>query len=94
MMVQVFVFAATAADAPKLTFKFTTIDVPGSHGTNIAGISNPGAMVGWWYTDQNGDSHGFRLLRGRVTNIDDPKGTNTLCFAINKHGVIVGWYTN
>jgi probable HAF family extracellular repeat protein len=83
---------ATAAETPKLTFKFKTIKVAGAQSTAVYGINNAGAMVGS-YVDSGGVRHGFRLSGGKVTKIDDPKGTDTYCFAINKAGAIVGYYT-
>jgi hypothetical protein len=41
-----FVIAATAADAPTLTFKFTTVRVPGALNTSVEGIDNAGVIVG------------------------------------------------
>jgi len=82
---------AAAAETPKLTFKFTTIKVKGAQSTAIYGVNNAGAMVGS-YVDSSGVRHGFMLSGGKVTKLDDPKGTDTYCFAINKAGSIVGYY--
>jgi hypothetical protein len=84
---------AAAAETPKLTFTFTTIKVRGAQSTAIYGVNNGGAMVGS-YVGGGGVRHGFRLVNGKVKKIDDPNGTDTYCFGINKHGSIVGWYTN
>src|ERR1700731_4499431 len=81
----------SAAETPTLTFKFTTIRVAGAQSTAVYGINNLGAMVGS-YVDSSGVRHGFRLAAGKVTKIDDPNGTDTYCFAINKAGAIVGYY--
>ena len=75
MVVLVFVFAATAADAPKLTFKFTTIQLKGAQDTRVFGTNNLGVMVGA-YVDSGGVSHGFMLKGAKVTTLDDSKGTN------------------
>ena len=45
LSVLLFVIAATAADAPTLTFKFTTVRVPGAL-TSVEGINNAGVIVG------------------------------------------------
>ena len=85
---------AVAAETPTatLTFKFKTIKVAGAQSAAIYGVNNNGAMVGS-YVDSSGVRHGFkRLSTGKVIPIDDPKGTDTYCFAINKTGAIVGYY--
>jgi probable HAF family extracellular repeat protein len=82
---------AGAAETPSLTFKFKTIRVKGAQSTAIFGVNNTGVMVGS-YVDGGGVRHGFRFSGGKVTKIDDPKGTDTYCFAINKAGAIVGYY--
>ena len=46
LSVLLFVIAATAADAPTLTFKFTTVRVPGALNTSAEGINNAGVIVG------------------------------------------------
>ena len=87
-----FACTATAADAPKLTFKFTTINVKGSQSTNTFAINNEGVMVGI-YIDSSGILHGLKLVGGKATNIDDPKATQgTYCYGINSSGAIVGAY--
>ena len=85
------IFVAIAADAPKLTFKFTTIQLKGAQDTRVFGTNNAGVMVGA-YVDSGGVDHGFMLKAGKVTTIDDPKGTNTNCLGINTAGDVVGWY--
>jgi len=87
-----FMVFATAADAPKLTFKFKEVKFPGAAGTTAYGVNNSGVIVGQYY-DQNGVFHGFMLDHGKGTTIDDPNGTNTLCAGINSGGAIVGQYT-
>jgi hypothetical protein len=93
-VVLTFACIATAADAPKLTFKFTTIDVIDAQQTWIMEVNNKSEMVGY-YIDQSGVSHGF-LREGKNTKtIDDPKGTSyTLCFGLNSKGTIVGEYAD
>jgi hypothetical protein len=46
VFVLVFMMAATAAEAPTLTFKYKTVRVPGALLTAVGGINNAGAMVG------------------------------------------------
>jgi hypothetical protein len=44
---------------------FTTVEDPaGAEGTNLAGISNRGEIVGF-YTDSNAVNHGFELSPAR-----------------------------
>lgn len=67
---------ATAADAPKLTFKFTTLKgVPKAQQTSMYGINNDDVLVGS-YLDQVGIEHGVRWdpKDKKFTTIDDPKG--------------------
>jgi len=89
MLVSVAAFAETPT--PPLTFKYKAIKVAGAQSTAIYGINNGGVMVGS-YVDGSGVRHGFSLSAGKVTRLDDPKGTDTYCFAINKAGAIVGYY--
>ena len=93
LVVLTFIFVATAADAPKLTFKFTTVKVKGAQDTRVFGTNNAGTMVGA-YVDSGGVDHGFMLKGGKVTTIDDPNGTGTNCLGINTAGDVVGYYIN
>jgi hypothetical protein len=63
--------AATAADAPKLTFTFSKANVPGTMQTGPSGINNAGVMVGE-YVDKNSVSHGYILSGKKLTTLDDP----------------------
>jgi uncharacterized membrane protein len=87
--------AATAADAPKLTFKFTTLKgVPKALQTSMYGINNKGVVVGY-YLDQNSIEHGVRWdpKDQKFTTIDDPKGDmGNECINLNSKGTIVGGY--
>jgi hypothetical protein len=86
-------FVAAAADAPKITFKFTTVQVKGAQDTRVFGTNNAGVMVGA-YVDSGGVDHGYMLKAGKVTTIDDPNGTTTNCLGINTAGDVVGYYLN
>jgi len=90
-MILALLSVVATAETPTLTFKFKTIKVQGAQSTALYGINNAGTMVGS-YVDSGGVRHGFRLSGGKVTKIDDPKGTDTYCFGINKAGSIVGYY--
>src|SRR5580704_7577969 len=90
------VVAATAADAPPLTFKFTKASVPGASTTSAGGINNSGQSVGS-YTDSSGVAHGYILKGKKVTTLDDPKATagTTGASNIQYNGTaVVGVYTN
>jgi uncharacterized membrane protein len=93
--VLIFMVAAAGSDAPTLTFKFTTANVPGALQTSSVGVSNSGVIVGQ-YQDKNQTYHGFMLKSKKVTTIDDPNGTDTFCSNITPDGpiAIVGQYTN
>jgi len=85
--------AAIAADAPPITFKFTTINVPGAVQTFPGGINNAGIVVGG-YEDNSQVFHGYILSETKLTNVDDPKGVGTLCSNLPLNGAVavVGYY--
>ena len=91
------VVAATAAEAPPLTFTFKAFNVPGAVQTNAGGISNTGVLVGQ-YEDKNLVLHGFILQGKKLTKLDDPKGksgtTGASNLALDGPIVVVGAYTN
>jgi uncharacterized membrane protein len=94
VFVLVFMMAATAAEAPTLTFKYKTVRVPGALLTAVGGINNAGAMVGQYLPKPGGNPRGFLVSDGKWTRIDHPKGSSTICKNINSNGVIVGNYQN
>jgi probable HAF family extracellular repeat protein len=90
------VVAATAADAPPLTFTFVKASVPGATSTSPGGINNAGMSVGG-YVDSSGASHGYILKGKKFTTLDDPKGKagTTGASNIQYNGTaVVGVYTN
>jgi hypothetical protein len=89
------VAAATAADAPKLNFKFTKNNVPGAQQTNPDGINNAGVTVGTYF-DKNNVQHGYILNGRNVTTLDDPNGSDTWACGLPYNGKspVVGYYTN
>ena len=90
-----FACIAAAADAPKLTFKFSKVNVPGALQTFVQDLNNKGVMVGQ-YEDSNSNPHGYILNGKKLTTVDDPKGTPTGVTGINFNGAInvVGFYRN
>jgi probable HAF family extracellular repeat protein len=80
--------APACAGAPAYTF--TTIDPPGSIGTDAFGINNAGAIVGNFGT--GGPSHGFLATGGHFTTIDVPGSTFTQVIGINNAGQMVGTF--
>jgi hypothetical protein len=104
LSVLLFVIAATAADAPTLTFKFTTVRVPGTLNTSVEGINNASVIVGQ-YQAGKGITRGFVRDGNKLTRIDHPNGSNTVCntvehpqsmgtygMGINDKSVVVGFY--
>src|SRR5579864_2693414 len=90
------VVAATAADAPPLTFTFVKASVPGAIATGPGGINNAGMSVGG-YTDSSGVGHGYILKGKTFTKLDDPKAKTGTTGASNiqyNGTVVVGAYTN
>ena len=86
-----FMMVATAANAPTLIFKFTTVRVPGALTTAVDDINNAGVMVGW-YIDTPGYMRGFVLNGKKLTRIDYPHASQTICSGINSKGAVVGNY--
>ena len=85
---------ATAVAAPRLTFKFTAVNIPGSTQVYAYGVSESGVVVGEYF-DSSGLPHGFILKGKTVTRVDDPKGLGTICQNISPNGLaIVGYYIN
>src|SRR5579863_6852965 len=87
--------ATCAADAQNLSFKFTSVEVPGAKSTFTTGINNAGVMVGT-YQDSAGIYHGYILKGRKVTTLSNPHGTITFVGNIKPNGAtqIVGGYTN
>jgi uncharacterized membrane protein len=87
------VAVATASDAPKLTFKFTTVNVPGAVQTFPGGVNNAGVMVGE-YIDQSQVAHGYIRSGKKLTPVDHPQSVGTSCTNLPLNGTIavVGFY--
>jgi hypothetical protein len=89
-----FAVAATAGESPKLTFKFTHVNVPGAIQTFTQGVNNTGVTVGS-YQDKS-SSHGYILDGKKLTKLDVPKGqqNSTIANGLNPNGAIsvVGVY--
>jgi probable HAF family extracellular repeat protein len=92
-MVLALVITAGASDAPPLTFKFTTKNVPGAAETWIHGINNAGVFVGP-YTDKANVCHSFILDGKKLTKLNDPNGKCTQANNLNPNGpiTVVGSY--
>jgi hypothetical protein len=85
--------AAAAVDAPPLTFRFSTANVPGAVQTDPGGISNTGVTVGT-YQDKAQVWHGYILNGKNLTRLDHAHSTETVCFNVNFNGpiTVVGFY--
>lgn len=70
---------------------FSTIDFPGSAGTQAWGINSRGDIVGFYSGSDNG-SHGFLFNGGHYTGVDFPKAAVTLVNGIDSRGNMVGEY--
>jgi len=90
-----FACIAAAADAPKLTFKFRKVNVPGALQTFVQDLNNTGVTVGQ-YEDSSSKYHGYVLNGKNLTTVDDPKGTISGVTGINFNTPIgvVGFYRN
>jgi probable HAF family extracellular repeat protein len=91
-VVLTFLMAAAAANAP-LTFKFTTVNVPGAIATVLGGINNSGVIVGQ-YEDTKSVLHCFKRVGSKVTTINHPNAVSDGCIHINSAGAIVGSWKN
>jgi probable HAF family extracellular repeat protein len=72
----------------------TPLDVPfpgATNGTQAYGINNKGQVVGG-YGYANGEVHGFLYADGVFTPFDVPRANNTVLYAINDQGLLVGEY--
>jgi hypothetical protein len=76
---------------------FTPENFPGAFETQVTGINNNGATVGF-YIDNSGISHGFILIGGTFTTVDNPAGLTSPAFnqllGINDHSVAAGVFAN
>lgn len=76
------------------TYTFTTIAYPGAVYTSPNSINRMGQIVGY-YTDSNGNEHGFLYSGGSFTTIDDPVATQgTTAEGISDNGQIAGGYND
>src|ERR1700694_3523025 len=71
------------------TSNFTTIDFPGSIGTQAYGM-NPRGDIAGFYTLPDKSTHGFLLSGDRYTTINYPGATSTLAGAVSAQGNIAG----
>ncbi|HEX8816778.1 MAG TPA: hypothetical protein VF753_14870 [Terriglobales bacterium] len=83
---------AVAQSTETFLLKFSGVAVAGAQTTEIFGVNNAGAVVGY-YIASDGTEHGL-LLRGKaVKNIDHPEAAGgTFCDNLNSKGTIVGYY--
>jgi hypothetical protein len=70
---------------------YTTIDPPGSHGTEPINIDAKGEVIGV-YRDGDGMDHGFLYSHGSYTILDVPGALDTYAYSINDKGSIAGYY--
>src|SRR6266567_1187475 len=81
-----------APGAARAQFDFTPIDVPGATSTAVNGNSTT-AIVGE-FDDEDGNTHGFVISKGVLTQIDVPGAWFTTVNGVNAGGDIVGIYRN
>ena len=74
----------------KAQYNFTTYDVPGSTRTAV-NANSPHAIAGE-FDDADGNTHGFVLSNGVLTQIDVPGAVFTSVNGINASGEISGIY--
>jgi probable HAF family extracellular repeat protein len=72
---------------------YTSIDYPGSTGTEALGINNAGVISGLYETEMSTQVHGFILKDGTFTSYDYPGFVGqTDGTGINNNGVTTGYY--
>lgn len=75
-----------------LTFELLTL--PGSVSAQATGINNAGDVCGFTF-DSAGAMHGWLLVHGTYTQLDDPNGVGaTQALGLNNNGQVVGSYTD
>jgi hypothetical protein len=72
-------------------FTLSTVKIPDEQEGFLYGVNKDDVSVGA-YVDTSGQEHGMMVSDGKVTNIDDSNGVQTICFAINSANHIVGDY--
>jgi len=83
--------APAAYLASPQAFKLATVKISNDQQAALWGVNKAGVAVGS-YVDSSGTEHGMMIAAGKITNIDDPEGVSTICFAINTTNHIVGDY--
>jgi probable HAF family extracellular repeat protein len=77
--------------------QYSFFDVPGADpttgGTITYSVNDRGQIVGY-FTDSNGDFHGYLKTGSIFTQIDFPGGSQTIAYGINDAGVVVGRYVD
>lgn len=90
--------ASPSSSPPELRATYSSIDPPGSTGTEVTGVIRTGALlqsikVVGFYEDSQGGQHGFVMSGGHYTILDYPGSSGTTDVqGINTQGQIVGNY--
>jgi probable HAF family extracellular repeat protein len=86
----VLVLGLSVQGAAAQSYKFKTINIPGSAQTSLLSDADS-TIVGWNY-DSSGNPT-CTLIKGKTyTAISDPNGVQTYCYAISGGGKVVGYY--
>ena len=73
---------------------FELFTIPGSTSAQATGINDMGDVCGFTI-DSVGNSHGWMVVQGTYTQLDDPDGVGaTAAFGINNKGLVVGTYSD
>ncbi len=89
-----FAASVSAQTSTAVDYQYSTLNYPGSsaYTTNAYGINNSNVIVGSYYTDATGTTHGFKYSNGKYTTIDFPGAGTTVATGIADTGDVVGWY--
>ena len=83
--------AAISQTTVSVTYNYAPLSFPGAPVTNVNGINNSNAIVGYYYDSQY-FVHGFIYRAGKYAAVNFPGATMTEVLGINDNSDIVGTY--
>jgi hypothetical protein len=73
---------------------FRAIKIPGSPSVTATGISDDGAVVGFFTTAKGAVTESFELYKGQLSEFSFPGSTNTQALGVNVNHEVVGSYVD
>lgn len=88
------VVGASAQTSTAVTYRYAAINYPGANANSTVayGINNNNVIVGAYFTDASGTTHGFEYANGKYSTIDFPGASLTVATAISDSGDVIGDY--